>query len=244
MTPTEYDAWYDSPRGRWIGQTEYRLMWDGLGCPASGQLLDVGCGTGWFPRRPAAQSGLQVTGIDLDAESLAFARSRDVVSTYRQADALALPFADASFDHVVSMAALCFTANWRQAVAEVVRVARQRFAIGLLNRHSLLWFDKGRHGGSGAYRGARWLSPAEFRQGFSGLPAADLGLQSAVYFPSGSWPARLMEQLIPGDLPLRGFMVASGSKTLANSGTGRPCLDTSSARMTHGANGPYRRAHT
>lgn len=177
-------------------------------------MLDVGCGTGWFTRRLAAQSRLHVTGIDLDAESLAFARSHDAVSTYRQADALDLPFADASFDHVVSMAALCFTSDWRQAVSEVVRVARQRFAIGLLNRHSLLWLDKGRHGGSGAYRGALWLSPAEFRQGFSGLPVTDLGLQSAVYFPSGRWPARLMEQLIPGSLPLGGFMVLSGSKTL------------------------------
>ncbi|ACM33647.1 MULTISPECIES: class I SAM-dependent methyltransferase [Comamonadaceae] len=214
MNPTEYDAWYDSPRGRWIGQAEYRLMWSGLGCPAAGQLLDVGCGTGWFTRRLAAQSRLQVTGIDLDAESLAFARSQDPVSTYRQADALALPFVDASFDHVVSMAALCFTADWRQAVSEMVRVTRQRFAIGLLNRHSLLWIDKGRLGGSGAYRGALWLSPAEFRQAFSGLSVANLCLQSAVYFPSGRWPARLMEQLIPGGLPLGGFMVVSGSKTV------------------------------
>lgn len=214
MTPTEYDAWYDSPRGRWIGQAEYRLMWRGLGCPAEGQLLDVGCGTGWFTRRLAAQPGLQVTGIDLDAASLAFARSHDARTTYRQADALALPFADASFDHVVSMAALCFTADWRRAVAEVVRVARQRFVIGLLNRHSLLWLDKGRHGGRGAYRGALWLSPAAFHKGFSGLPVANLCLQSAVYFPSGRWPARLMEQLIPGGLPLGGFMVVSGSKTL------------------------------
>lgn len=189
-------------------------MWRGLGCPAAGPLLDVGCGTGWFTRRLAAQSGLQVTGIDLDAASLAFARSHDAVSTYQQVDALALPFADASFDHVVSMAALCFTADWRHAVAEVVRVARHRFVIGLLNRHSLLWLDKGRHGGRGAYRGTLWLSPAEFRQAFSGLPVANLDMQSAVYFPSGRWPARLMEQLIPGGLPLGGFMVVSGSKTL------------------------------
>lgn len=29
MTPEQYDAWYDTPRGRWIGELE----WDG-GVPA------------------------------------------------------------------------------------------------------------------------------------------------------------------------------------------------------------------
>lgn len=30
MNPGQYDAWYDSPRGRWIGNTEYRLRSDGV----------------------------------------------------------------------------------------------------------------------------------------------------------------------------------------------------------------------
>lgn len=54
-----------------------------LALPAEGRVLDVGCGTGWFTRQLAALSGLQVTGIDLDADSLAFARNRDARSTYQ-----------------------------------------------------------------------------------------------------------------------------------------------------------------
>lgn len=218
MTPADYDAWYDSPRGGWIGDAEYRLMANELDLASEGRVLDVGCGTGWFTRRLVALPNLQTTGIDLDPESLAFARSRDVRSTYLQADALALPFADNSFDQVLSVAALCFTADWHKAVSEIVRVTRKRFAIGLLNRHSLLWRNKGRHGGSGAYRGAVWLSPEEFQDGLKALPVANIRRRSAIFLPSGSFSARTVERLLPGCVPWGGFMVLSGEKRRAEGG--------------------------
>lgn len=135
---------------------------------------------------------------------------------YLQADALALPFADNSFDQVLSVAALCFTADWQQAVREIVRVTRRRFAIGLLNRHSLLWFQKGRQGGSGAYRGARWLSPGELRGCVNGLPVANVRLRSAVFLPSGSSMARIAERILPNSLLYGGFVLLAGEKTLLN----------------------------
>lgn len=215
MIPANYDAWYDGPRGNWIGETEYRLVLSELASPSEGRLLDVGCGTGWFTRRLAALPNLQVTGLDLDPEFLAFARGHDPRSTYLQADALALPFADNSFDYVLSVAALCFTADWQKAVSEIVRVTRKRFAFGLLNRHSLLWLDKGRHGGNGAYRGALWLSPAELRGSLKGLPVENIRTRSAIYFPSGTSTARIVERLLPGGLPLGGMIVLSGEKPVA-----------------------------
>jgi protein-L-isoaspartate O-methyltransferase len=46
MNPADYDAWYDTPRGRWIGDTEYALAARLLAPQAGDSLLDVGCGTG------------------------------------------------------------------------------------------------------------------------------------------------------------------------------------------------------
>jgi len=221
LSPADYDAWYDSPRGSWIGQTEYCLMSNELALPVEGRILDVGCGTGWFTRQLAALPSLHVTGIDLDADFLAFARHRDARSTYLPADALALPFADNSFDQVLSVAALCFTADWQKAVSEIVRVTRKRFAIGLLNGHSLLWLDKGRHGGRGAYRGALWLSPEEFRDSLKALPVANVRLRSAIFLPSGSIAARTVERLLSGRVPWGGFMVLSGEKRFPASGDGQ-----------------------
>lgn len=115
MNPADYDAWYDSTRGRWIGDTEYLLLLALLAPRPDARLLDVGCGTGWFTRRFARLPGLDVVGADINDESLTFARRRDQDTSYVHADALALPFASGSFDYVVSVAALGFTwtGPWR-----------------------------------------------------------------------------------------------------------------------------------
>ena len=211
MKPAEYDAWYDSPRGRWIGATEYRLLLDLLRPRRGEWMLDVGCGTGWFTRRFAARPGLQVTGVDVDAESLEFARGRDASCAYLRADARDLPFADGSFDCVVSVAALCFVVDWRVALKEVLRVTRSRFAIGLLNRNSLLWREKGQDGGSGAYRGAHWHTNRELRTELERLHARNIRIRSGILLPSGSPLARTAERILPSLLPWGGFIVVAGN---------------------------------
>jgi len=213
MDAADYDAWYDTPRGRWIGETEFCLLQRELDPRGSKQLLDVGCGTGWFTRRMSHLSGVQTTGVDINREWLEYARRRDPDSRYVQGDALALPFADNSFDSVVSIAALCFTADWQRAVCEIVRVSRGRFVIGMLNRHSLLWRDKGRNGGSGAYRGAHWVLPDELLGSVSRLPVANARVHSAIFLPSGSCLARTVERFLTGRLTFGGFMVLAGSKS-------------------------------
>ena len=212
MNPADYDAWYDTPRGRWIGETEFRLAARLLAAAPGDSLLDVGCGTGWFTRRFAAQ-GLQATGLDTDPDWLAFARAHgDPAMRWVEGDARRLPYADASFDHVLSIAALCFVGDERQAAAEIVRVARRRFVIGWLNQDSLLYREKGRHGGSGAYRGARWHTASELREFFSGLPVHELKLRSAIFLPSGTKLARYVEKCAPDALPWGGMLLVAGEK--------------------------------
>lgn len=212
MNPADYDAWYHTPRGRWIGETEYALAARLLAAQPGDSLLDVGCGTGWFTRRAAADD-LVATGLDPNPAWLDYARAHSSPAlSWVEGDARALPFADASFDHVLSIAALCFVDDERQAVAEAVRVARRRFAIGWLNRGSLLYRQKGRGGGSGAYRGARWHTAGEVRALFSGLPVRKLKLRSAVFLPSATRAARCLEQTMPAALPWGGLLLATGEK--------------------------------
>jgi SAM-dependent methyltransferase len=212
MNPADYDAWYATPRGRWIGDSEYALAARLLAPQAGASLLDVGCGTGWFSRRAAAD-GLEVTGLDPNAAWLDYARAHSSPAlSWVQGDARALPFADASFDHVLSIAALCFVDDERRAVAEAVRVARRSFAIGWLNRSSLLYMDKGRGGGSGAYRGARWHTASGVRALVSGLSVRKLELRSAIFLPSATRWARRLEQGMPAGLPWGGMLMLHGEK--------------------------------
>lgn len=211
MQPADYDAWYRTPRGGWVGETEYNLLWRMLAPQAGESLLDAGCGTGYFTRRFAAAGKLAVTGIDLDAAAIAYAGNHAAGGeNYVAGSALALPFADRQFDLSISVTALCFIREQQQALREILRVTRKRFSIGLLNRHSLLYLQKGRAGGKGAYRGAHWHTAAEIRELFGEMPVRDLHICTAVFLPGGGWLARRVESLAPQTWPWGAFIVIAG----------------------------------
>jgi SAM-dependent methyltransferase len=210
VTPEQYDAWYDTPRGRWIGDVEWTLLRSALELRPDDSLLDVGCGTGHFTRRAAAE-GAQVVGLDLDERALEFARRhRPQTVRFLHGDATCLHFEDRSFDKVMSVTALCFVPQWQKAVAEIVRVSRSRFALGLLNRNSLLWLQKGRSGGSGAYRGAHWHAVAEIAPVLQSLRVSDVRYSFGVFLPKGGAVARMTECALPPMLPVGGFMAVGG----------------------------------
>ena len=220
MDPQTYDQWYETPRGRWIGQREISLLLAGLQPRAGESLLDVGCGTGFFTRALASAIGGPVTGVDINREWVAYARGRstDRIS-YQVADARALPYGAGTFDLVVSMTALCFVEEERTAMREMVRVARRRVAIGLLNRGSLLWRRKGRAGGRGGYRGARWHTTKEAADLLAGLPVRDVRVQTAIHLPGGGPLARLAEGLWPKWLHTGAFLlVVADTAAAADSG--------------------------
>lgn len=209
MTPEKYDAWYDSPRGRWIGDAEFELLCRHLDMRPGASLLDVGCGTGWFTRR-LASVGLDVTGLDINADALNFSRERSHDIPYVEGDACRLPFPDQSFDQVISVTALCFVADWPRAIAEITRVTRRRFVLGLLNRHSLLWLDKGRNGGKGAYHGAHWHTRKELAEAIQELPVEHIHFSSAIFLPSGTNFAQAVECSLPKSIPWGAFLLVSG----------------------------------
>ena len=209
MQPEQYDAWYATPRGEWIGGVEYRLL-DELLTPHCGEtVLDVGCGTGHFTRRFSDSAAVSwIVGADIDFAAARFAAGRGKAA-YLAADGRSLPFADRSFDLVISVTALCFMPDARRALMEMLRVARRRVALGLLNRHSLLWFAKGRDGGRGAYRGAHWHTRREVERLFAGQPVRNLALRAAIMLPGGSRLARWTEPHLQRAAPCCGAFLAA-----------------------------------
>ncbi|MEM7424942.1 MAG: class I SAM-dependent methyltransferase [Pseudomonadota bacterium] len=85
--------------------------------------LDVGCGEGRFCRM-LKERGIRAVGIDATAKLVEEARRRDPKGDYRLARAENLPFDDASFDLVVCYLALIDIEDFRDAIAEMARVAR------------------------------------------------------------------------------------------------------------------------
>ncbi|MFO8045570.1 MAG: class I SAM-dependent methyltransferase [Halomonas sp.] len=208
MDAKGYDAWYETPRGRWIGAREREIVKRALAPRPGDTLLDVGCGTGYFTRSLARQREGLMSGIDINPEWVAYAAQRDDLDTHwLVGDAQALPFRDKSVDLVVSITALCFVEDERLAVREMVRVARRRVVLGLLNRHSLLWWQKGRHGGQGAYCGARWHTPRDARALFDDLPVTGVSVSSAIWLPGGGWLARHSEGFWPAWLHGGAFLL-------------------------------------
>lgn len=204
--PAEYEAWYHSPRGRWIGECEFNLIKRLLQPKTGTRLLDAGCGTGYFSRR-FEQSGLNVSGIDPADDAIEFARSQGGDIDYQHACAESLPFDDLSFDYSSAITSLCFIDNPQQALAEMWRVTRTAMVLGLLNRHSLLYRSKHDRG---SYRGARWDTPEEIMTEW--IPAlnpvpARIRMGSAIFFPSGNRLARIIETVIPNRILRGGFLV-------------------------------------
>ncbi|GAA2372492.1 hypothetical protein Cme02nite_00980 [Catellatospora methionotrophica] len=100
------------------------------------RLLDVGAGSG-NAAIPAALAGADVVASDLTPELLdvgrALAEQRGAKLTWEQADAEALPYADASFDAVMSCVGVMFAPHHQPAADELVRVCRPGGTIGLAN---------------------------------------------------------------------------------------------------------------
>jgi len=93
---------------------------------AGDTVLDVGCGTGILARdawRRLSGNGA-VTGIDRNDGMIATARRVAPDIDWQIGQAEALPFADASFDHVISQFALMFFENRMEGLAEMWRVTK------------------------------------------------------------------------------------------------------------------------
>jgi ubiquinone/menaquinone biosynthesis C-methylase UbiE len=179
---------------------------------SEGSLLDIGCGTGHFTRLFARETKGVVIGLDPSEEWVSYARAHSGYhERYVVGKAEELPFADQSFDCAVSVTALCFINDKLQALRELARVTRRRFVLGLLNRYSLLYIEKGRKGGSGGYKGAHWHTAAEIRDLMAQVRIEGTVLRTAVVAPGGSLFGRAVERFWPPCILVGGFLAVTGS---------------------------------
>ncbi len=94
------------------------------------RVVDLGCGTGDLIA-DVERTGAAVVGIDLSAEMMAYGQKRLAGRAFVRGDAQCLPFADATFDGVVSGFALRNFTAIPTAMAEAARVLKPggRFAL-------------------------------------------------------------------------------------------------------------------
>jgi ubiquinone/menaquinone biosynthesis C-methylase UbiE len=100
------------------------------------RVLDVAAGNG-NATLAAARRFADVVSTDYVGALLDRGRERAkadrLAVTFREADAEALPFADSSFDVVLSTFGVMFAPNQQQAASELIRVCRPGGKIGLAN---------------------------------------------------------------------------------------------------------------
>src|SRR3954453_19492868 len=96
--------------------------------PAPGlRWIDVGCGNGAFTELLSERCApAEIQGVDPSDAQLDFARSRHKagIAHFRNGDAMALPFADNSFDGAAMALVIFFVPDPPTSVAEMARVVR------------------------------------------------------------------------------------------------------------------------
>ena len=192
---TRYDRWFETPLGILVKQYESRLLLDLLNPFPGEKILDVGCGTGIFTIDVMAL-GPMITGIDISQPMLrkavhkiykfgSHAKTDETIKTDFTGvcgDMRTLPFADNSFDKVLSMTAIEFIEDADKAVAELDRVTRKGGTIVLTTLNSLSPWAKQRRkaakNGHDLFQKIFFRSPDEMRS----LVPANSVVKTAIHF--------------------------------------------------------------
>ncbi len=118
---------------------------------APARVLEIGCGRGDTTRMLLARfpaSAIMATDYDGAQVALAGRRVRDGRAEFRQADATALPFPDASFDLAVECNTFHHVAKWVGAMRETARVLKPGGTFAVMDEDAKLfgslarWFDR------------------------------------------------------------------------------------------------------
>lgn len=208
----DYESWYSGP-GRRAARLEKRLLGNLAGrFNGSQTLLEIGCGTGHFSRW-FAETGFEVTGLDISPAMLREARARGG-PTYIKGDALDLPLPSMAVDLAAMITSLEFVSDASAALAEATRVARHGLIIGVINRTSHVGWRR-RQAGGPIWSAARFFSPTELVRLVRA--AGDARIQS-IKWRTTLWPLPAIGSL---PLPWGGFVGLAAGLHPGNRGTGQ-----------------------
>jgi SAM-dependent methyltransferase len=130
------------------------------------KVLEVGCGDGECLRE-LRRAGVDVVGLEVDARKVATANAAGL--PVQQGDAEVLPFADGTFDLVISEYSAHHFANLRRHFAEALRVARR--GVFLLDP----WYDASVPAQRTAWRWDRWCKAIDRAAGMVHHDVLDAG---------------------------------------------------------------------
>jgi ubiquinone/menaquinone biosynthesis C-methylase UbiE len=115
----------------WVTTEESNAIPKLLELTADSQVLEIGCGSGRYALRVAAQVGCRITGLDLNphgirnANQLASQAGLSSVASFQECDvAKGLSFEDGAFDAVFSNDVLCHIPGRSAVLADICRVLK------------------------------------------------------------------------------------------------------------------------
>src|SRR4051794_2093874 len=167
------------------------LPWSLQHASLHGDVLEIGCGSGAMAAEVLHRfPDVRLTATDYDDGMVSAAADRLASfgprAHVQQADALALPFPDGSFDTVLSFVMLHHVINWEDALTETVRVLRPK---GRLIGYDLLRDGVGKIV-NGREHDTRVMRASELRAALGGLPVDAVAVRPAFGGMVGRFTAR------------------------------------------------------
>jgi ubiquinone/menaquinone biosynthesis C-methylase UbiE len=197
--PEPYDRWFTTPIGTLVKNYEGELILDLLR-PGQGEIiLDAGCGTGGFTL-DILSFGVQVIGLDISLPMLMRAAQKAKGYPFQivLADMSNLPFQENSFNKVVSVTALEFIKDAKDAVRELFRVTKKGGCVVVATLNSLSpWASRRKaeaRKGRSLFEKAIFRSPDELRS----LAPVEGIIRTAVHFQKEDKPDRVPEIELDG----------------------------------------------
>ncbi len=192
--PEKYDKWFETPIGDLVKNYESDLLLDMLGPDQGEIILDVGCGTGVFTLGMLS-CGPHVIGLDVSRPMVMRAchKAERYPFSGIVGDMMSLPFADDTFDKVVSMTAIEFVKDAQRAVEELFRVTRSSGRIVVTTLNSLSpWASRRMNDakkGPSIFSKTIFRSPDEMRS----IAPVSAVIKTAIHFKKDDAPEEAQE---------------------------------------------------